>query len=90
MAKKKARRMQRAERMRDYLTAHIGDECQIFGNIACDLRSCIQHPDDHPEAKTAIPRIRKMASEQLAYIEQAIRDLRGLDAGGSSGRAGAI
>jgi len=79
----------RAERIRDYLTAHIGDECQQASNIACDLRSCLQHPDDHPEAKTAVPQIRKMASEQLAYISQAIEDLQALDEGGSTNRAGA-
>lgn len=68
-----------ALRMRDYLTAHIGNECQQASNIASDLRSCIQNPEDHPEAEHAIPRIRSKVRGLFQYIGQAIMDLQNMD-----------
>jgi excisionase family DNA binding protein len=77
-----------AERIRDLALSGIAVECAELCSMAEDLQGCLIHPGDHPEAESAVPRIRQAASEQLSYINQAIEDLKSLDSGGTGIPAG--
>lgn len=73
MAKAKQNQLQR--RMRDYLLAHIASASLDFSNLVLDLQENRIHPDRNPKPEKRIPFLQKLSDEQLAYIEQAIKDL---------------
>jgi len=77
--KVKSKQAKRADRIRDLVLSGIAVECGELCSMAEDLQDCLIHPGENPEAKTAVPRIRKLAAEQLSYIRQAIEDLQSLD-----------
>ena len=69
------RQTQRAERLREYARAHLGEVCRDFVGVQDILLDSRLHPRDEPitpEHKTRLELLRK---EKLLYIRRVINDL---------------
>lgn len=76
---------QRAERLREYVRAHLGEACKDFVGIQDDLLDSQVHPtssfdcadaNSFPMTPARRARLRELRGQKILYIGRIIEDLR--------------
>jgi hypothetical protein len=76
-------KQQKVQRITNYLYVNIAEETKRVAEMTDELHDILVHRDRNPNPEIRIPFLQKLIEEQLIYIEQAIRDLKTLNSGGS-------
>ena len=67
------------DRIQDYTLCHLGKVAAETSEITDDIEEALTHPHRNQNSESSLELWRKLATENLEYVSQGVRDFRELE-----------